>query len=141
MNDNVPQAQTFGRQRLDDRRPAERVAFSYKGFECSALVGLRLKRKRRRKSLAYERTPEGALIADIGDVFIDAGAGKVGSDLESIALTGAVILSLGLQRGADIRDFAHSIPRLPDGQPTDIIGAAIDAIVNVYFGGRDNAAR
>lgn len=124
MNDHIPPAVPgAGRQRLENRRPAERISFLYNNMQCSALVGLRIKGLR----------PDGALLCEIGDVFIDVGS-KIGSDLDAAAQTGALLLSLGLQHGLDIGACQRSLPRHPDGRPTDIVGAAIDAIVMTYGG-------
>ncbi len=124
MNDNAPSAPAPpGRKRLDNRRPAERIPFRFREMECTALVGLRV----------LGQAPEGHLVVEMGDVFINAG--KDGTDIEALAQTGAVLISLGLQHGVDIRAMQHSIPRLPDGRAGDLIGAAIDAIVAEYYGG------
>lgn len=111
------------RRRLANRRPCERIAFEHNGAEWTALVGLRL----------AGLSDEGSCVAELGDVFITAG--KVGSELEATAQTGALLISLAMQHGIDIRVFQRSIPRHPSGRAADVIGAAIDAVVAAYCGG------
>ena len=62
----------------------------------------------------------------IGEVFINGG--KSGEMVESIARDGAVLLSLALQYGADLRNIKSAITRDGQGAPSSIIGAVVDRL-------------
>lgn len=62
------------------------------------------------------------------EVFI-TGA-KAGSDLESVARDGAVLISLALQFGIPPEVMCSAITRNQDGSPSTIIGAVIDKLVS-----------
>jgi hypothetical protein len=55
----------------------------------------------------------------------------VGSPLEAIARDGAIIVSLALQHGADIGTIGQALTRDHDGGLATLLGAALDAILEV----------
>jgi hypothetical protein len=70
--------------------------------------------------------------ATIGEVFISGG--KSGQTVEAIARDGAVVLSLALQYGADIKNIRSAITRDESGAPSSIIGAVLDELVKAKEG-------
>lgn len=62
----------------------------------------------------------------IGEVFV-SGA-KAGSDIDSTARDGAILLSLALQHGAPLDVIRHAVTREADGKPSSIIGAVIERL-------------
>lgn len=112
------------RHRIDNRRPSERIEFTYKGKRGSVIVGFPV---------------DGLVIADHpGEIFIIFD--RVGSEIEALARDAGLILSIAMQHGIDLRAYALSITRTDSGEPASLIGAAIDAIVETYWsvsGGSD----
>lgn len=65
----------------------------------------------------------------VAEVFIDAG--KVGSDAQTYARDAAVILSLALQFGTDLKTIQYALTRKDDGSPAGPIGVVIDMLVKI----------
>ena len=63
----------------------------------------------------------------LGEVFINGG--KSGQQVEAIARDGAVILSLALQYGADLANIRSAITRDEQGEPSSVVGAVIDRLL------------
>jgi len=63
----------------------------------------------------------------VGELFI--AGGKSGSDLEAIAREGAIMFSLAIQYGAPLDVVQRAILREQNGEPSTIIGAAIDRLM------------
>jgi hypothetical protein len=63
----------------------------------------------------------------IGEVFVNAA--KVGSEAESIARDGAILLSLAIQHSVPIDTIRHAIGRNEDGSPSTIIGTVVDELI------------
>lgn len=55
---------------------------------------------------------------------------KVGSEIESVARDGAILLSIALQYGVPLEVMAGSITRDSSGAPTTIIGTVLDRLTN-----------
>jgi hypothetical protein len=68
------------------------------------------------------------------EVFI-AGA-KVGTDLESVARDGAVLISIALQFGVPLLVMRDAITRNPNGTPMTVVGAVLEEL-----NGRNELAR
>jgi len=64
---------------------------------------------------------------DPAEVFISLS--KPGTELDGIARDGAVLISLCLQYGVPFQTIAHAITRNQNGQPSTIVGAAVDIIL------------
>jgi ribonucleoside-diphosphate reductase alpha chain len=68
----------------------------------------------------------------IGEIFVDRihnpNITKIGSPLDAACKDAAIILSVLLQYGGDLRTLKHSITRDEDNQPMSIIGAIIDSL-------------
>lgn len=62
----------------------------------------------------------------LGEVFIEAG--KAGSDVDSTARDSAVLASIALQHGISIEALTRSLTRNPDGSPSSLVGAVLDAV-------------
>jgi hypothetical protein len=62
----------------------------------------------------------------IGEVFITGP--KVGSEAESIARDGAVLLSLALQHGVPLEVIRGAVTREANGAPSTIVGAVVDRL-------------
>ena len=54
---------------------------------------------------------------------------KVGSQMDAILATSMTSLSIALQSGVPLRELAESALRKEDGEPADLIGAILDALV------------
>jgi hypothetical protein len=52
----------------------------------------------------------------------------IGSETESIARDGAIIISLALQHGCDLATIKHALTRDSDGRPATLLGAALDCL-------------
>jgi hypothetical protein len=61
------------------------------------------------------------------EVFISGS--KAGSDVESVARDGAVLLSIALQYGVPLDVMAGAITRNADGKAQTIIGAVLDQLM------------
>lgn len=109
------------RQRLENRRPSERIPFEHNGKRGEIRVGF-----------PVEVRADGIAIAEQpGELFIIYG--MVGSDVEAAARDAGLILSIAMQHGIDLRTFAISITRGDDGRPASVTGAAIEKIVQTYW--------
>lgn len=64
-----------------------------------------------------------------GEVFINGG--KSGEVVEAIARDAAVLLSMALQYGAELETIKHAITRDGRGDPSSIIGAVVDRMVQL----------
>jgi hypothetical protein len=96
------------RHRLPDRRRGETVEFYHEHHGYTLSVG-------------HYRDGR------IGEVFLNAH--KSGGALEAVARDAAIIVSIGLQFGADLGTIRRALTRDHNGEPTTLIGAALDAIV------------
>lgn len=63
----------------------------------------------------------------VGEVFI-SGA-KTGSEIEAVTRDGAILLSLAIQHGADLKIVQHALTREGSGKASTIIGAVVDEII------------
>lgn len=95
------------RHRLPDRRRGETFEFHHAGHDYTLTVGL-------------YRTGR------IGEVFLSAH--KSGGDLEAVARDAAIVVSIALQFGADLKTIRSALTRDHNGAPATLIGAALDAI-------------
>ncbi|MCA1452181.1 hypothetical protein I6F35_02990 [Bradyrhizobium sp. BRP22] len=68
----------------------------------------------------------------VGECFVTGG--KSGETLEAIARDGAVLLSLALQHGVDLATISHAITRDSQNNPSSVIGAVIDRLMEVEHG-------
>ena len=62
----------------------------------------------------------------IGEVFI--AGGKAGTQTESTARDGAVLLSLAMQYGVPLPVIRDALTREGNGEPSSLIGAVVDRI-------------
>ena len=62
-----------------------------------------------------------------GEVFI--AGGKAGTQTESTARDGAILLSLAMQYGAPLDVIRHALTREEDGKPSSLIGAVVDRML------------
>ncbi len=97
------------RRVLPQRRRSETFEIDYGGLNRSHTITLGF----------YD---DGAL----GEVFINGG--KSGELVEAIARDGAVLLSLALQYGAEMKNIRSAITRDEQGAPSSIIGAVVDQL-------------
>jgi hypothetical protein len=97
----------MARERLPNRRSSTSFNFEHRGlgFTCS-----------------YSRFPDGR----IAELFITNH--KVASGVDVEARDAAIILSFALQHGADISAISKALCRDPRGNPSGVIGAALDII-------------
>lgn len=109
------------RQRLDNRRPIERLAFEHDGKAGTVAVGFRAAVGN--GGVEIEATPS--------ELFLEFG--RAGSDVEAAARDAGLILSIAMQHGVDLKAFQVSITRQDDGRAASVIGAAIDKIVETYW--------
>ena len=70
----------------------------------------------------------------LGEVFINGG--KSGEQVEAIARDGAVLLSLALQHGVTLDTIRHSITRDAQGQPSSVVGAVVDRLIDIQAADR-----
>jgi hypothetical protein len=96
-----------------------------------------------RKTLPHRRAAETVSILKSGSVVavtlgyfpdgtpaeVFVSGAKVGSEAESIARDGAVLLSLALQHGVPLETIKHAITRDHDGTASTIIGAVVDNLL------------
>ena len=75
--------------------------------------------------LTVSRFADGA----ISEVFV-SGA-KVGSDSESILSEWATLLSIALQRGMPLAEYAPNVHREKDGTPITVLGEIIDELLRL----------
>jgi len=64
----------------------------------------------------------------LGECF--ASGSKIGSELESTANDGAILISLLLQNQVSLADIAHSLSISPNGSPASIIGTVVKAMID-----------
>jgi hypothetical protein len=97
------------RRRLPYRRSAETFEIEAGGLHYACTVG---------------RYPDDT----IGEIFLSAN--KNGSAADVSARDSAIAISLGLQYGISLRDFARTITRDERGQASSPAGRAIDVILS-----------
>jgi len=100
----------MSRIRLPNRRPAERIGFTFRGLAYS---------------VGFSRLPDGSL----GEVFIDCSKGS--SALADDARDAAVTLSIALQCGTPAQAIREAVTREADGAPAGIVGAVLDLLQEV----------
>jgi hypothetical protein len=59
------------------------------------------------------------------------GGGVVGSERDHLLDDIAVLVSRDLQHGDGLAQLAAGVGRLPDGRPTSVVGAVIDALLEL----------
>ncbi len=97
------------RRRPPNRRQAETFELEVGGLRYACTVG---------------RYPDDS----IGEIFLSAN--KNGSAADVSARDSAIAISLGLQHGISLHDFARTITRDERGQASSPAGRAIDEILN-----------
>lgn len=69
----------------------------------------------------------------IGEVFINRILGKssakINTILDGVCRDSAILMSLALQHGVDLDTMMHAVTRDEDGEPSTIIGAIVDRLV------------
>lgn len=95
------------REELPKRREIETFRFEHKNIK---------------HYVSFSRFPDGR----IAEVFLDAG--KVGSDAQLYARDAAVVLSIALQFGADIKTLHQAVTRDDVGAPAGPLGILIDML-------------
>ena len=101
----------IGRERLAQRRPNATRACEWGGAVLHVTVG-------------YS--------ADVRVLEVFArDSGKHDSDRDRTVDDAAVCISLALQSGCTLSSLAKSTGRLPDGSPSSIIGAVLDAAITL----------
>jgi hypothetical protein len=98
------------RNRLPNRRGAVAFNFAHRGMWFRAHVGF---------------FPDGRP----AELFLNAE--KQNSALDGFGSDAAILLSLCLQRGANLAEIGHSLKRNPDGSPASVIGEAVDALLKL----------
>jgi hypothetical protein len=63
----------------------------------------------------------------IAEVFVRGP--KSGSHMDALGYSIGTTLSIALQHGVPLDELAHSVCRLEDGSPADIVGAILDALI------------
>jgi hypothetical protein len=63
----------------------------------------------------------------IAEVFIVGP--KRGSNMDAVSYSVGTTISIALQHGVELTELAHSVCRLEDGMPADIIGAVLDHLI------------
>jgi ribonucleoside-diphosphate reductase alpha chain len=94
------------RHRLPNRRPAETFEIDVGGLRYACTVG---------------RYPDDT----IGEIFLSAN--KNGSAADVSARDSAIAISLGLQHGISLHDFARTVTRDEQGRVSSPAGRAIDS--------------
>jgi hypothetical protein len=107
----VTELARIGRERLPNRRAAATVTMLWNDRPCNVSVGY----------------------ADDGRVFevFARDARRVYSEHDCTLDDAAVLISRALQHGDNLSTMAAGIGRLPDGSPSSIVGAIIDAAANL----------
>ena len=100
-------ARSSARKRLPDRRPSVTASIQWKDSPLAISLGF-----------AVDGRPLRAFSA--------TRAHRPNSDLDMTADDIAVLVSLLLQHGVGLHAIAHSLGRLPDGEPPSIVSAIID---------------
>lgn len=98
------------RERLPDRRAALTASTDWHGKSISVCVGF-----------ARDGRPL--------EVF--ARAGTPDSDLDCVVDDVAVVVSRAIQHGDDLKEISRGIGRLPNGEPSSLAGAILDAAVKL----------
>jgi hypothetical protein len=98
----------MSRHHLPNRRPAETFELEVDGLCYACTIG---------------RYPDD----NIGEIFLSAN--KNGSAADVSARDSAIAISLGLQHGISLRDFARTITRDERGRASSPAGHAIDLIL------------
>lgn len=98
------------RTRLPDRRDSARATLMVDGQEFT--VGVSFDEFDRPKELFLDGPKEGS---------------QMGNVLRDIA----VVISVAVQHGSLPKELAKSVGRLPDGDPTSFVGAALDFMVRM----------
>jgi hypothetical protein len=93
----------MSRERLPNRRPAEKFDFGHGGHKWTATVG---------------RFPDGR----IAEIFLDTA--KATSAIGELAAEAAIVASLALQSGCPLKTLHHAL----SGRDTGPLGAALDLI-------------
>jgi hypothetical protein len=99
------------RERLPNRRRGVRDSFAWRERRIHVAAGL---------------SEDGRVL----ECFL-RGGGRVGSDTDALLDDLAVLLSRGLQHGDKLADMQKGLGRLPDGSPTSVVGAALDALLAI----------
>jgi hypothetical protein len=97
-----------GRERLPNRRRCESLEFEHAGLQFTATAG-------------FYRDDR------IAEIFLSSH--KPGSAVEAVGRDAAIVVSLALQHGADIKTISNALTRDHDGTAATALGAAIDAII------------
>lgn len=98
------------RQRLTDRRPADTIK-------------IRSVHQDRTLHLTLGYYPDSRL----GELFVHGA--KVGSHMDAMLSEFATLLSIALQHGMPLQDFAANLQREPDGRPCTVLGEITDALM------------
>lgn len=75
--------------------------------------------------VAHSRDLDG--FGPIREVFINGA--RTGSGIANIAYSTGTTISIALQYGTTLEELAHSVCRLEDGSPADLIGAVLDHLI------------
>jgi hypothetical protein len=75
--------------------------------------------------ISHSRDANG--LGRIREVFLNGA--KTGSAIADIAYSTGTTISIALQYGTPLEELAHSVCRLPDGSPADLIGAVLDHLI------------
>lgn len=66
-------------------------------------------------------------LGNIAEVFVVGP--KRGSTMDAISYSVGTTISIALQHGVPLNELAHSVCRLEDGSPADIVGAVLDHLI------------
>lgn len=77
--------------------------------------------------VTYSREQSMPFAGPIKEVF--AHGYKVGSDLQSFMISTFTAISIALQCGASLEELAHGCARGTNGEPTDVVGAILTALL------------
>ncbi len=97
------------RARLPNRRVHETREFEFRGLRYSVGIG---------------RFDDGS----VAEVFLECAKAQSHSDAD--ARDAAIAISLGLQHGVSAESLLSSVTRDSHGEPSSVIGAALDAIAD-----------
>ena len=59
---------------------------------------------------------------------------KTGTGIAAVAHDAAIVISIALQSCTTVADLLHSIKRNADGNPSSLIGTALDALARLEMG-------
>jgi hypothetical protein len=104
------------RKRLPDRRPGDRWR-----FKSAALGNRTVHVGEGYYPDSYPHRPE------LGEIFI-AGP-KIGSELDAMVKEWAALLSVAMQYGMPLREYADNVQRDPSGRPLTVLGEIVDRLV------------